>query len=64
MPTGINILVNLGLFPAVNTFLPFLPKGNSYLLVSYVLLGLILSVNRYKDILSEKVCRKVRPAVK
>lgn len=64
LPAGINILVNLGLFPAVNTFLPFLSKGNSYLLVSYVLLGLILSVYRYKDILSEKACRKARPAVK
>ena len=58
LPAGINILVNLGLFPAVNTFLPFLSKGNSYLLVSYVLLGLILSVYRYKDILSEKACQR------
>lgn len=64
LPTGINILVNLGLFPGVNTFLPFLSKGNSYLLVSYILLGLMLSVYRYKNILSEKVCRRARPAVK
>lgn len=64
LPAGTNILVNLGLFPAVNTFLPFLSKGNSCLLVSYVLLGLILSIYRYKDILSEKACRKARPAVK
>ena len=64
LPAGINILVNLGLFPEVNTFLPFLSKGNSYLLVSYVLLGLILSVYRYKNILSEKACRRIRPAVK
>ena len=64
LPAGINILVNLGLFPGVNTFLPFLSKGNSYLLVSYVLLGLLLSVYRYKNILSEKACRRIRPAVK
>ena len=64
LPAGINILVNLGLFPEVNTFLPFLSKGNSYLLVSYVLLGLILSVYRYKNILSGKACRRIRPAVK
>ena len=64
LPAVINILVNLGLFPAVDTFLPFLSQGNSYLLVSYILLGLILSVYRYKDILSEKACRKARPALK
>ena len=48
LPAGINVLVNLGLIPGMNTFLPFLSKGNSYLLVSYILLGLMLSVYRYK----------------
>lgn len=64
LPAGINVLVNLGLIPGMNTFLPFLSKGNSYLLVSYILLGLMLSVYRYKNILSEKACRKAKPAVK
>ena len=64
LPAGINVLVNLGLIPGMNTFLPFLSKGNSYLLVSYILLGLMLSVYRYKNILSEKACRKAKTAVK
>lgn len=49
-----NIMVNMGLFPRTATLLPFFSSGGSAILVSYILLGLTLSVYRYKNILSEK----------
>jgi len=48
------LLVNLGLFPATSTSLPFFSCGGSGIVVSYMLLGLVLSIYRYKNILSEK----------
>ena len=46
----INVLVNLGAFPPTTTFLPFISAGGSYIVVSYGLLGIILSIYRYKNI--------------
>lgn len=48
--TGINILENLGYFPISQTFLPFLSAGRSNLIFSYILIGLVLSIYRYKNV--------------
>jgi len=47
------LAVNLGLFPSTFTTLPFFVSGGSTLMVSYILLGLVLSIYRYKNILKE-----------
>ena len=49
-----HIMVNLNLLPAVAVNLPFFSVGGSRLIVSYILLGVVLSVYRYKDIRREK----------
>lgn len=48
------VLVNLRLIPYVSISMPFLSYGGSGTLVSYILLGLVLSIYRYKNILPEK----------
>ena len=47
---GINIAENIGLFPVTETFLPFFSRGGSGIIVCYVMLGIILSIYRYKNI--------------
>ena len=47
---SINILENLGVFPQSVTFLPFLSAGGSCIIVSYGLMGIVLSTYRYKNI--------------
>ena len=47
---AINIAENIGLFPVTETFLPFFSRGGSGIIVCYVLLGIILSIYRYKNI--------------
>lgn len=59
----INILQNLGLLPPMETFLPFLSAGGSYLVVSYSLLGIVLSIYRYKNIYPTHVTIKM-PKIK
>ena len=49
-----HIMVNLNLLPMVASNLPFFSVGGSQLAVSYILLGIVLSVYRYKDIRREK----------
>ena len=46
----INVLENLGAFPPTATFLPFLSAGGSYIVVSYGLIGIVLSIYRYKNV--------------
>ena len=46
----INILENLGVLPPTATFLPFLSAGGSYIVVSYGLIGIVLSIYRYKNV--------------
>lgn len=41
-----NVLENLRLLPQAATFLPFLSAGGSYIVVSYALLGIVLSIYR------------------
>ncbi|MCI6431152.1 MAG: FtsW/RodA/SpoVE family cell cycle protein [Lachnospiraceae bacterium] len=46
----INVLENLGVFLPTATFLPFLSAGGSYIVVSYGLIGIVLSIYRYKNV--------------
>ena len=48
----INILENFGILPTSQTFLPFFSQGGSSVFVCYILMGIILSVYRYKDVYS------------
>lgn len=53
----LHLAINLGYFPLTASTLPFFSAGGSQMLVSYSLLGLVLSVYRYKSILkSERRC--------
>lgn len=49
-----NILVVFGVLPLTDSVLPFFASGLSFTIVDYVLLGLVLSIYRYKDIRREK----------
>lgn len=56
---GINIGINLGVFPTSRpTFLPFFSSGGTGIIVSYILIGMILSIYRYKNILPTHVSNK------
>lgn len=55
LQTLMNLTVNLNLFPNTSVTLPFFSAGGSGLMVSYILLGIVMSVYRYKDILTEKL---------
>lgn len=46
----INVLENLRALPPTATFLPFLSAGGSYIIVSYGLMGIVLSIYRYKNV--------------
>lgn len=46
----INVLENIGAFPPTATFLPFVSAGGSYVIVSYGLMGIVLSIYRYKNV--------------
>lgn len=52
---GINIAQNLGMIPSIQSFLPFFSAGNTSLVVSYMLAGIVLSVYRYKNIYASHV---------
>ena len=54
MKTLVSILVNLQLIPYVSNSLPFFSYGGGGILVSYILLGLVLSIYRYKNILPKE----------
>lgn len=45
-----NLLHNFGLIPVSGSFFPFFTYGGSFLITSYVLMGMILSVYRQKNI--------------
>lgn len=39
-----------GIFPSFAAFLPFISAGGSYIIVSYGLMGIVLSIYRYKNV--------------
>ena len=49
-----SILINLQLIPYFSISMPFLSYGGSSTIVSYILLGLVLSVYRYKNIVPKE----------
>ena len=51
----INVLKNVCLFPSSMTFLPFISAGGSHIVVSYGLLGIVLSIYKYKNIYPQHV---------
>lgn len=58
LQAGLSVGMNLGLLPTTASVLPFFSSGGSSILVSYMLLGLVLSVYRYKNILPERAGKK------
>ena len=59
----INVLENLGASPPTTTFLPFVSAGGSYIVVSYGLIGIVLSIYRYKNVYPRNVKVK-KPHIK
>lgn len=59
----INIAENIGFLTMTETFLPFFSRGGGGVLVCYVLIGIILSIYRYKNIYPAQVDTKL-PAAK
>ncbi len=55
----INIGENLGVLPLSQTYLPFLSPGGSNILVCYILLGIVLSIHRYRNIYPKHVNAKL-----
>lgn len=55
---GISIGMNLGLLPSTAAILPFFSAGGTGIIVSYILLGLVLSVYRYRNILPDRAAKK------
>lgn len=51
----VNVLENVCLFPSSMTFLPFISAGGSHIVVSYGLLGIVLSIYKYKNIYPQHV---------
>ena len=48
--TAVNIAENFSLLPAMESYLPFFSHNGSGIIVSYILIGFVLSVYRYKNI--------------
>ena len=56
---AMTVAVNLGLLPPTSIVLPlFAGSGGGTIIISYILLGLTLSIYRYKDITTERMPRK------
>ena len=55
---GISIGMNLGLLPTTSAILPFFSSGGTGIVVSYTLLGLVLSVCRYQNILPDRAKKR------
>lgn len=51
----INLLGALGLIPPASSFMPFLSIGRSNILLCYALVGIIMSIYRYKDVYPRKI---------
>lgn len=59
----LNVIINisecLGLLPVTQTFLPFFSTGGSSIIVCYILMGIILSIYRYKNIYPANVNARI-----
>ncbi len=52
------VLMNLGLMPGTTVFLPLISYGGTGTCVAFILLGLLLSIYRYQNLVSEPKKRK------
>ena len=52
---SLNFAGMLGWIRLTSTFLPFLSFGRNNILLCYALVGIILSIYRYKDVYPKKV---------
>ena len=59
----INVFENLGALPPTTTFLPFLSADGGCIVVSYGLIGIVLSIYRYKNVYPRHVKVKM-PQIK
>lgn len=55
----INIGENLGIIPLSQTYLPFLSPGGSNIMVCYIMLGIVLSIYRYRNIYPKHINAKL-----
>lgn len=51
----LNLLGTLGIIPPTSSFLPFLSTGRSNILLCYALVGIMMSIYRYKDVYPRKI---------
>lgn len=51
----VNLLGTLGIIPPASSFLPFISIGGSNILLCYALVGIIMSIYRYKDVYPKKL---------
>lgn len=59
MNAVINILCAIGALPTASSFLPFFSAGGSNIILCYVLIGIVLSIYKYKNIYPQNVMDKV-----
>lgn len=57
--TLINILGAVGVLPPAASFLPFFSLGGSNIILCYALVGIVMSIYRYKDVYPVNVADKV-----
>ncbi len=53
--TLVNLLGTFGIIPPASSFLPFLSIGRDNILLCYALVGIIMSIYRYKDVYPKKI---------
>ena len=51
----LNIGINMGWIPLTRSFLPFFSSGENNIVICYILVGIILSIYRYKNIYPAKI---------
>lgn len=55
-----SVGLNIGRFPLTQSFLPFFSAGGNNIIVSYILLGIVLSIYRYKNIYPTEISTKLK----
>lgn len=56
----LNIGINVGWIPLSRSFLPFFSSGENNIIACYVLVGIILSIHRYKNIYPTQISTKLK----
>lgn len=59
MSSVINIFGAIGILPPSSSFLPFFSAGGSNMILSYALIGIVISIYRYKDVYPKDVTDKL-----